>query len=1482
MSIKKTKNVQTIVKVTNPDGFHQAQLHTYTLEINEFRRGTLAGCKALNGQTSATVEFVTNALTTKTKSVDLIVVNDVHRQKEGQRFPIDVTNLLPPAEAISMPDINLAAAVQEQIGSITTHTMLNLQELDARNNRITDLTGLEHASRLIELTLDSNNISDISVLSALKQQLNVLLLRDNNISDISVLSELKNLTLLALENNNISDISVLSELTYLTILWLNNNNISDISVLSELKNLTWLALENNNISDISVLSKLKNLTRLGLSSNNVSDTSMLSELTKLTYLYLYNNAISDISPLTDMTKLTWLGLGSNNISDISPLSKLTQLKHLSLGSNAISDISPLSGLTNLTTLWLWDNPLSYVSINTHIPAMQANGIEVEYTPRTPTKLLKISGDAQQVIINSEPPRPFVVQVKDQQNRPFAQVPVTFTITSGNGKLSNTTTKTDKEGNAKTQLTLGENAGTTIIQASAPNVSQAVQFTATSILPDATVTLPDANLRTKITETLGKLNNAPITAAEMLTLTSLTANNANISDLTGLQHAANLKTLRLDNNNLSSLDALMQFIQLETLSLENNKISEIAPILQLTKLKTLRLRGNPLSYPSLYTTIPTLRNRGIDIAVDPRTSTTLTNIPEPQGVAGDRVQVTVQVQDQNSVPFAGVLVNFTLTAADGHLSTAKAISNLNGKATAILTLGTKPGENTITATVTEIPQPLNFAIITTDPNTVVHIPDVNLHAKIVETLNKPNSAKINAADMSKITQLDVPNANIQDLTGLEHAHKIRILNLGAEYVDGKGLVNSNTISDLSPLIGLTQLTRLNLSYTTLTDISVLSGLPQLTGLFLENNAISDISPLSELTQITWLRLHSNAISDVSPLTRLAQLEYLSLSGNAISDVSPLTKLTQLKQLHLGSNAVSDVSPLSRLTQLKQLHLGSNNISDISALSKLTQLEYVYLHNNAISDVSPLSELTQLKFLFLIGSSLSYVSINTHIPAMQVNGIEVQYTPRTPTKLLKISGDAQQAIINSELPLPLVVQVKDQWSRPFAEVPVTFSITNGNGKLTNTTTKTDNTGNAKTQLTLGENAGTVTIQASAPNVSQAVQFTATNISLDTTVTLPDPNLRTKITETLGKLKDAPITIAEMLTLTSLTANNANISNLTGLQHAANLTTIRLDNNNLYSVDALLQFTQLETLSLENNKISEIAPILQLTQLKTLRLRGNLLSYSALYTTTPTLQNRGIDIEIDPRTPTTLTNIPGLRGVAGETLQVTVQVQDQNGIAFAGVPVNFTLTAADGHISTAQTISNLNGKATATLTLGTKPGENTITAKVTEIPQPLNFTITALDPSTLVHIPDVNLHAKIAETLSKPNDAKINTTDMSKITRLNAPNANVQDLTGLEHAHNLKELNLGAQYIDGKGTVNSNKITDFSPLEQLPLLDTLVLHHSALSDLSVLAGLTQLTSLDISNNSISNVSALSDVDTTGNPTDSFQQQYIRCIRVIRVDTT
>ncbi len=145
-----------------------------------------------------------------------------------------------------------------------------------------------------------------------------------------------------------------------------------------------------------------------------------------------------------------------------------------------------------------------------------------------------------------------------------------------------------------------------------------------------------------------------------------------------------------------------------------------------------------------------------------------------------------------------------------------------------------------------------------------------------------------AEMATLTELRAPNADISDLTGLETAVNIQRLDLGREYVSAEGrFINSNTISDLTPLMVLTQLTVLDLNDNAISDISALSGLTNLVVLRLGANVITDISTLSGLTNLVVLRLWDNNISDISPLVAnrgLGTGEDINVSENPLNDIS----------------------------------------------------------------------------------------------------------------------------------------------------------------------------------------------------------------------------------------------------------------------------------------------------------------------------------------------------------------------------------------------------------------------------------------------------------------------------------------------------------------------------------------------------------------------------------------------------------------------
>ena len=117
--------------------------------------------------------------------------------------------------------------------------------------------------------------------------------------------------------------------------------------------------------------------------------------------------------------------------------------------------------------------------------------------------------------------------------------------------------------------------------------------------------------------------------------------------------------------------------------------------------------------------------------------------------------------------------------------------------------------------------------------------------------------------------------------------------------------------------------------------------------------------------------------------------------------------------------------------------------------------------------------------------------------------------------------------------------------------------------------------------------------------------------------------------------------------------------------------------------------------------------------------------------------------------------------------------------------------------------------------------------------------------VSIPDAGLRAVIEDSLGKARGAEITRADMTTLTRLEAPNREISDLTGLEAASGLTVLR-----------IHENSISDLSPLSGLVDLTELILSQNSITDVSSLSVLANLTHLNVSFNSISDVSPLTNL--------------------------
>ncbi len=198
--------------------------------------------------------------------------NEAEADSTSSNDKTDSTSPDDEPEVVAFADANLERVIRRALkkleGPLTVADLASLVRIDAEEQGIKSLAGIEYCSALDTLRLWGNEIEDLSPLSGLPS-----------------------LTFLNLADNQIKDISALSSLTGLKWLSLWNNDIEDISPLSELAKLTYLNLGSNQIEDISPLSGMVKLRSLNLAANKVVDVSALDGLTKLDYLGLLDNPI---------------------------------------------------------------------------------------------------------------------------------------------------------------------------------------------------------------------------------------------------------------------------------------------------------------------------------------------------------------------------------------------------------------------------------------------------------------------------------------------------------------------------------------------------------------------------------------------------------------------------------------------------------------------------------------------------------------------------------------------------------------------------------------------------------------------------------------------------------------------------------------------------------------------------------------------------------------------------------------------------------------------------------------------------------------------------------------------------------------------------------------------------------------------------------------------------------------------------------------
>ena len=906
----------------------------------------------------------------------------------------------------------------------------------------------------------------------------------------------------------------------------------------------------------------------------------------------------------------------------------------------------------------------------------------------------------------------------------------------------------------------------------------------AIVTAQTVNIPDPSLRAAIETALGKASGAPITAAEMETLTFFRALDANIGILNGLEYATNLTHLFLWNNSISDLTPLSDLTNLQFLDLQGNSVSDLSPVMGLTNLIFLGLRdnsvselstlvantgfgeesgvnvkGNRLNYPSIYTHIPTLRRRGVEVKFDKRTPATPVIISGDDQIGGVNVALAqsfvVEVRDENGEVFEGVPVAFTVTAGGGTVQPETAATNAKGRAESTLTLGSDPGTNTVEVSVEGVSQTQVFNAVGTlpppTPTTLSIVSGGNQTSLTGETLVNPFVVEVR-------DQYDAPMEGVTVTFAVVAGDGM--LSATTATTNASGRTQTTLTLGTDPGTNTVQVSLEDSSQTdvfnaeatlptpTPTTLSIVSGNNQIgvTGEALANPFIVEVrdqynTPMEGVTVSYAVSAGDGSLSETTATTNASGRAQTTLTLGT----DPGTKTVQvsvegISQMAVFSAEATHPPPtpmtLSIVSGDNQTGLTGETLASPFIVEVRDQyddpMEGVTVTIAVTAGAGSLSPATastnadgQAESTLTLLSEPGTISVEASVEGISMVATfyaEASLPPPMPTTLSIVAGDDQSGLTGETLANPFVVEVRDQYDDPLEGVTVNFVVLTGGGSLSLEIGLTDTNGLAQSTLALGSDPGTNTVEVSVEGVSRTEVFNAQ-------ASLPPP----------------------MPTSLSI-VSGVNQSGLTGEMLAEALIVEVRDQYDAPSEGVTVTFSvtagggSLSAATASTNADGQAESTLTLgsepgTNSVEVSIEG--ISQTATF---------NAEASLPPPMPTDLSIVSGDNqiGITGEALAkpFVIEVRDQYDAPLEGVTVTFVVLTGGGSLSLEVGLTDANGLAQSTLNLGVDSGTNTVEVNVEVISRTVVFSAKAnLPPTTLSIVSGGNQIGITGEALASP---------------------------------------------------------------------------------------------------------------------------------------
>jgi len=913
----------------------------------------------------------------------------------------------PPSPVVEFPDPGLEAAVREAIGKPTGDIyeldLLMLTELDADNQGIADLTGLEHCRNLTTLSLAGNSVSNLAPLSGLAELVNLNLFWTYDLRDIDALGSLFNLQELDISMTSVDSLSAIVGCVSLQRLRADmlppaSGSIGDLTPLLGLVGLRDLSLQYQSVEDISSLvghpgfgsgdsiDLTGNRLCLYPGSSDQADLDALlargvdvsygdqdcassclvtvefpdptleevvreaigkpsgeiceSDLLELEELdALGRRSIADLTGLEHCVSLRTLNLGDNAIEDLSPLAYLTEITDLRLHWNRISDLAPIAGLTKLSSLWLHGNSINDLTALASLTHLR----HLSLGWNSITDISPIAG---------------LTQIEGLE---LNDNPALYNIGAVGGM------------HALEGLYI-YNTG---------YVSSAEAESLSVLVGCASLRILYAGMRNGV--------------------------SGGVRDLSVL---AGMAGLRLVSIPYQSVEDITPLVANQGLSLGDE----------------IDLTGNKLClYPgsSDQADLDALLARGVDVSYSDQdcASSCLVTVEFPDPALEEAIREAIGKWSGD------------ICEADVAPLTTLEVSSLGIRE------------------LVGLEYCVNLEQFYAGWNQIVDVGPLSGLSRLRKLDLRSNPGLSDITELRSLSSLEwliIDETDVDDLSPLSTCSNL-------QHLFANSLLPSGPISDLSPLSGLVNLVNVNLENQSIEDIGALVDNPGL-GLYdtvdLRGNRLclyagstdqedvdtllargvhlysdnqtcteceeafvpdpalaaalraalgkSDDAPLcrADLAGLDELAARGCAIGDLTGLEWCVNLRSLALSANRISDLEPLRNLANLTGLDVDGCQITDIAPLAEMSNLQILMAGSNQIADISALPRPSRgWFHLALHDNRIADISSLSDAHFERSGFGLSLQRNYLDVTCPdsparrvIQTLEDRGVAVAWLPQ----------------------------------------------------------------------------------------------------------------------------------------------------------------------------------------------------------------------------------------------------------------------------------------------------------------------------------------------------------------------------------------------------------------------------------------------------------------------------------------------------------